>query len=740
MLQPMGAFSILSWESLNPAVAVVEDGLVTAVSTGETTITVTTQNGLSASCAVVVGVLPTQISLNASCLQLWEGMTFQLIPSVDQGEAAFSYESFNESVVTVDANGLISAANQGEAVVRVTTESGLWADCQIRCSPSPTAIYIDSSQPGMLVVGHTFQLEAQGEFDAPICYKSTDESIITVDESGLITVEAAGKAQVILSLFNGVTAVYDVTTAMPPETLTKEMDEQLHAELQADIDAILNSKTEIVHSDTYIPGKTYTGRAFYVSADGDDNNDGLTPETAWRTIGKVNKEAGWDENGAVQAGDIVFFRRGDTFRLTAENGGTMMPSRDGITFSAYGEGEKPIITYSSENGSGAEKWELAYEDESGIKIWKYYRDMSDVSMIVCNDGEVITSRVYEWWNGNDYVSCYNEEGNFLMDGDSKGVTLLDSLLNLKETLTEDMSIVSRPERGEGFECYDGPVYLRCDAGNPGDLYDSMEFTEYNLMGNVWLSASNTVFDNISFRNGGRAFFANGGTATSVQNTTVQNCEFAYGGGTVSKYDTSSGVNFLAVHGDGIYTIVNNANYKNNYFHDMPSCAISYEYSFESTESPRGFWHVVDNVLVNTFGLRLDSSPEALKDLSSVVIRGNQIWNTGSTDLGGLYYAEGGIFYMPNRYSEAIIEDNVFYTSEDNHPTNALLNLVFYDHDFFTGFTKPVLQNNTYVQHEGHKFADFMMQMGESWLIDELDVVVKAVEILGDTLSRFFIKK
>lgn len=736
----MSAFSILNWESEDPAVATVEDGLITAVSNGETIITVTTQNGLSASCEVVVGVLPTQISLNTDFVQLWKGMTFQLVPSVDQGEARFTYESFNKSIVAVDANGVLSPVNEGESVVRVSTENGLWADCQIRCSPAPTAIYIDSSQPGMLVAGQTFQLEARGEFDAPICYKSTDEGIITVDERGLITVVGAGKAQVILSLFNGVTAVYDVTTALPPEILTEEMDEQLHTELQADIDAILNSSTEIVHSDTYIAGKTYTGRAFYISNDGNDNNDGLTPETAWRTLTKLNEEISWGVQGVVQPGDAIFFRRGDTFRQSAELNGLLAPTTNGLTFSAYGEGEKPIITASIENGSGAEKWELVYDDASGKKIWKFYRDMNDISMIVCNDGEAITGRAYEWWDGDEYISFTNEDDDFLMDGNTNGVELLDRLLSLEETLTEDMTIVSRPERGEGVECYEGPLYFRCDAGNPGELYESLEFTEYTLMGNVWLQASDTVFDNISFRGGGRTFFANGGTATSVQNTTVQNCEFAYGGGTVSMYDTTQGYNFIAVHGDGIYTIVNNATYRNNYFHDMSSCAISYEYSFESTESPRGFWHALDNVMINTFGLRLDSSPEALKDLSSVIIRGNQIWNTGSTDLGGLYYAEGGIFYMPNRYGEAIIEDNVFYTSADNHPTNALLNLVFYDHDFFTGFTKPVLQNNTYVQYENSKFADFMMQMGDSWLIDELDVVVKAVELLGDALSRFFIKK
>ena len=61
-------------------------------------------------------------------------------------------------------------------------------------------------------------------------------------------------------------------------------------------------------------------------------------------------------------GDVVYFQRGDIWR------GTVLFCREGVTYSAYGEGEKPIITSSPENGAGAEKWQLVYEDENGVKI------------------------------------------------------------------------------------------------------------------------------------------------------------------------------------------------------------------------------------------------------------------------------------------------------------------------------------------------------------------------------------
>ena len=51
-----------------------------------------------------------------------------------------------------------------------------------------------------------------------------------------------------------------------------------------------------------------SGTKYYVSTSGSDANDGLTPETAWATVGKVSKFEGF------KAGDGVFFRRGDIWR------------------------------------------------------------------------------------------------------------------------------------------------------------------------------------------------------------------------------------------------------------------------------------------------------------------------------------------------------------------------------------------------------------------------------------------
>ncbi|MCA0932640.1 right-handed parallel beta-helix repeat-containing protein [Lutimonas saemankumensis] len=47
---------------------------------------------------------------------------------------------------------------------------------------------------------------------------------------------------------------------------------------------------------------------YFVSNSGSDSNDGLSPETAWKTLNKVNLES-----GRFKAGDIIAFRGGDEF-------------------------------------------------------------------------------------------------------------------------------------------------------------------------------------------------------------------------------------------------------------------------------------------------------------------------------------------------------------------------------------------------------------------------------------------
>lgn len=85
---------------------------------------------------------------------------------------------------------------------------------------------------------------------------------------------------------------------------------------------------------------------YYVSATGDDRNDGTAPERAWQTLTRVNA-------ADLKPGDTVLFRRGDAWRgqLQPRSGQEGAP----ITYAAYGEGAKPLFL-GSVAMSRAEDW------------------------------------------------------------------------------------------------------------------------------------------------------------------------------------------------------------------------------------------------------------------------------------------------------------------------------------------------------------------------------------------------
>lgn len=113
----------------------------------------------------------------------------------------------------------------------------------------------------------------------------------------------------------------------------------------------------------------------YVSNDGNDKNDGLTPETALATLDAAI-------TSALVPGDTVALACGDTF-----NGGALLTASGTadapITITSYGEGEKPVITNfagsDALSGTGLmvtgeyiEVSNLAFTDSDGYSAIDFY--------------------------------------------------------------------------------------------------------------------------------------------------------------------------------------------------------------------------------------------------------------------------------------------------------------------------------------------------------------------------------
>jgi hypothetical protein len=97
-----------------------------------------------------------------------------------------------------------------------------------------------------------------------------------------------------------------------------------------------------------------TAATYYVDAtDGNDNNNGFSSETAWKTIDKVNASN-------FEPGDQILFKRGQIWRETLKLSSSGMPGYP-IKIGDYGTGEKPIF----DGANLISQW--SYE---GSNIWK----------------------------------------------------------------------------------------------------------------------------------------------------------------------------------------------------------------------------------------------------------------------------------------------------------------------------------------------------------------------------------
>ncbi len=330
-------------------------------------------------------------------------------------------------------------------------------------------------------------------------------------------------------------------------------------------------KQAVLGSPTIV---TVIGTKYYVSNSGDDNNDGLSPDKPWATLEKIR----WAlDNQVIKKGDGVFLERGGLWR-----GSIMCWGVDGVTYSAYGEGEKPRIYGSPENGASGAKWSLWY-DKKGVKIWKFYKDISDCGGIVFNDGQSYATRVFSYWNGKQSVSCKDFKTKF---------NITDELsYDLQFYSTFDMSKHKIPYGVNDVDS-DGPIYLRCDKGNPGVLYKSIEFQSSVQPAagytGIIFGGNNIVIDNICvmYRS------TMGLDRAGGDNITYQNCEVAWigGGSHIIGAGAPSDEPWLAAvkepsyaaSGEGIRLEGNNNKALNNYVHDCFDGGITIEFDYFDT--------------------------------------------------------------------------------------------------------------------------------------------------------------
>lgn len=161
--------------------------------------------------SVTVASLVKEVILNQTSVNLNEGDTYQLTAIISPSDApnkTLEWSSSNTEVATVDANGKITAIKQGQATITAKTADGsnITATCEVKVLKLVSDIILDVSSAS-LAEGQTLQLNAtitpEQADDKTLQWISSNETIATVDQSGLVTAVAKGSAKIRVESVDG---------------------------------------------------------------------------------------------------------------------------------------------------------------------------------------------------------------------------------------------------------------------------------------------------------------------------------------------------------------------------------------------------------------------------------------------------------------------------------------------------------------------------------------------------------
>ena len=211
----------LEWTSSNTSVATVNSsGVVAPKSFGQSTIEVTTPNGLSATCLVTVEkVNATSISITSYKKMIIgdsEELKCSIYPSNSNNSVTWS--SSNTAVVSVTQQGVVTAKKAGTANIKVETDNGKSDICEVTVAPLPEQITLP--QVVEVNLNKSIQLSARltpaNALDY-LLWSSDNEGIATVDENGVVTGHGAGQATITVKSKNvpNVYTTCEVTVTEP---------------------------------------------------------------------------------------------------------------------------------------------------------------------------------------------------------------------------------------------------------------------------------------------------------------------------------------------------------------------------------------------------------------------------------------------------------------------------------------------------------------------------------------------
>lgn len=218
---------LVSFSSSDETVASVDaDGLVQFHKTGH--VVLTASAGDQSDEAAVDVYVPVSDFTISDCPELFVGDEYQLSITEPKPEDAFTemkWQSEDETVAKVDQSGKLTAVSSGQTTIRAESWNGVTKTVPVTVHDVITSIDIDPAEKNMYVLDdlqltvrvHCGEEELINRF---VRFESSDESVLKVTESGLVTSMGYGEATITATSINGLSASATIRVLREVEDFT----------------------------------------------------------------------------------------------------------------------------------------------------------------------------------------------------------------------------------------------------------------------------------------------------------------------------------------------------------------------------------------------------------------------------------------------------------------------------------------------------------------------------------------
>lgn len=226
----------VDWESSDPSVISIKNGVATAVGYGTATISASTFNDKVGTLKITVKEIAAEsLAFSNAPTNLFVGETSKLectITPANVDNPTLVWVSSNTEIADVSSDGEVTAKNAGTTTISATASNGVSTSFELNVQIREVEAVVITADNPVVSLGAKMLLTAtvspENATFQEVTWKSSDETLLTVSENGEVTALGCGVVTVTATSSNGVSNTIEIEIKdIPTEQVNVEDEEQV---------------------------------------------------------------------------------------------------------------------------------------------------------------------------------------------------------------------------------------------------------------------------------------------------------------------------------------------------------------------------------------------------------------------------------------------------------------------------------------------------------------------------------